>query len=117
MATELDTVFRFDTFTVKQWTPDYRDEAGQVIKQCLESYGLQFESQGADEDAINVEEYYLKNARGEFWLVIDNNGRLVGTGAYYELNESGTVEIRKMYLLPEARGKKLGRAILKVSFC
>ncbi len=113
---EIGLVFRHEAYTVRQWTPSYRDEAAQVIKQCLEPYGLQFEPQGADVDAINVEEHYLKNERGEFWIVIDDsNGRLVGTGGYYEVNEPGTVEIRKMYLLSQARGKKLGREILKVS--
>ncbi len=110
-----EIVFRHETFTVRQWTPSDRNEAAQVIKQCLEPYGLQFEPQGADVDAINVEEHYLNNKRGEFWIVVDeSNGRLVGTGGYYEVSEPEAVEIRKMYLLPEARGKKLGRAILKV---
>ncbi len=44
--------------------------AAQVIKQCLEPYGLQFEPQGADLDAIDVQEHYLKNERGEFWVVM-----------------------------------------------
>ncbi len=108
-------VFKNGNYSVRKWTASDRDEAAQVIKQCLEPYGLQFEPQGADLDAIDVEEHYLKNERGEFWVVIDvSNQRLVGTGAYYEVSEPGAVEIRKMYLLPEARGKKLGRYILEV---
>ena len=108
-------VFKNGNFSVRKWTPSDRDGAAQVVKQCLEPYGLQFEPQGADLDAIDVEEHYLKNERGEFWVVIDvRNQRLVGTGGYYEVSDPGTVEIRKMYLLPEARGKKLGRAILEV---
>jgi putative acetyltransferase len=71
----------------------------------LEQYGLPFEPNGADRDAIEVEDFYLREERGEFWVVVDRNGKLVGSGAYYEVGGSEkAVEIRKMYLLPEARG-------------
>ena len=112
-------VFKHGTYSVRHWTPGDREGASRVVKECLEAYGLRFEPQGADLDAINVEKFYLKDNRGEFWVVVDDtNNKLVGTGGYYEVNNDsnpGTVEIRKMYLLPEARGKKLGRALLEVT--
>lgn len=107
-------VFKHGDFTVRQWTPEDRNSAAQVIKQCLEPYGLQFEPQRADRDAIEVEEHYQRNDRGEFWVITNDSNKVVGTGGYFEVNEPGCVEIRKMYLLPEVRGKKLGRAILEV---
>ena len=112
-------VFKHGTYSVRHWTPEDREGASLVVKECLETYGLRFEPQGADLDAIDVEEFYLKDNRGEFWVVIDDtSNKLIGTGGYYEVNNGsipGTVEIRKMYLLPEARGKKLGRALLEVT--
>lgn len=71
-------------------------------------------------DAIAVEDHYLREGRGEFWVVADDSKRIVGSGGYYKLNHeleqegSRAAEIRKMYLLPEARGKKLGWALLEV---
>lgn len=121
---EKRVVFTHSGYTVRPWAPEDRNIVADIIKQCLESYGLQFEPQGADLDAIEVEDHYLKDGRGEFWVVVDDaSNRLVGTGGYHEVppgpeceggEEVRAVEIRKMYLAQEARGKKLGRKILEV---
>ena len=119
-------ILEYSGYTVRQWYPSDREPAAAVVKQCLEAYGLRFEPEGADQDAIDIEHHYQRGERGEFWVVADGSGQLVGTAAYYELpgcscddNNDGfggksIVEIRKMYLLPEARGKKLGRVLLEV---
>ena len=118
-------IFVHRGYTVRHWIPEDRDVVAAVIKQCLESYGLQFEPQGADLDAIEVEEHYFKGGKkGEFWVVVDNSiNTVVGTGGYYEVppgpecdgnGEVRAAEIRKMYLAPEARGKRLGRTMLEV---
>lgn len=102
---------------MRRWKTADRDAASKVVKVCLEAYGLSFEPEGADLDAIEVERHYQ---RGEFWVVVEEGtSKLIGTAAYYEVEDKGNggsrcVEIRKMYLLPEARGKKLGQALLKV---
>ena len=50
-------------------------------------------------------------------MVMDEHSVLVGTAGYYEVSSTEkAVEIRKLYLLPEARGEKLGRALLEVSY-
>lgn len=121
-------VFTYRNYTVRQWTPSDRQVVAEVIRECLESYGLRFEAEGADLDAIAVEEHYLSGGRGEFWVVVDNlSGKVVGSGGYYEVShepeptageggreELSGVEIRKMYLLPEARRKGLGQTLLEV---
>ncbi len=113
-------LFHHEGYGVRHWTAADRDAAAGVVKQCLEAYGLNFEPQGADLDAVEVEEHYLKDRRGEFWVVEEEGtGIVVGTAGYYEVEEKGDeksscVEIRKMYLLPRARGKKLGRLLLQV---
>ena len=123
-----DTVFTHSNYTVRHWTSSDREPVAALVQECLESYGLKFEAQGADLDAIAVEDHYLKNGRGEFWVVVDQqSNKIVGSGGYYEVNHESegegenrmvatAVEIRKMYLLPEARGKKLGRTMLEVRF-
>ncbi len=115
---DAEIIFHHNGYTVRQWKPIDREPATRVIKQCLESYGLNFEPDGADCDALEVEVHYIRNKRGEFWVVVDDlTGELIGTAGYYELevsHDEGAVEVRKMYLLPQARGKKLGRALLEV---
>ncbi len=89
-----------------------RISASEVIRSVLVDYGLPWEPTGADRDVINVEEFYLATG-GEFW-VIEKQNTIVGTGAYYPISRGKkAVEIRKMYLLPIARGKGLGRYLLQ----
>lgn len=50
---------------------------------------------------------------GEFW-VIERQNQLIGTGAYYPIKRGkNAVEIRKMYLLTQARGCGLGKYLLQ----
>ena len=67
-------------------------------------------------DVVDVENYYIKDDKGQFWVVNDETtNKLVGTAVYYKIIDTGqsyrdnirpnAVEIRKMYLLPEVRRK------------
>jgi putative acetyltransferase len=107
---------RYQNYIIRDWQPDDRIAAAEVIKNALAEYGLGWESDGADRDVIDVEQYYLARG-GEFW-VIEDNCTIVGTSAYYpcivassELENCGNkaVEIRKMYLHPKTRGRGLGK--------
>ncbi|MFK8183517.1 MAG: GNAT family N-acetyltransferase [Phormidesmis sp.] len=107
----------FKAFLIRDWQTDDRTAAATVIKTVLEEYGLGWESSsanccgGADQDAVEVEKYYLDTG-GEFW-VVEHDGQIVGTGGYHPIERGQhAVEIRKMYLLPSARGHGLGRYLL-----
>lgn len=103
----MDTSFK--SFLIRDWQPADRDEAAAVIGQVLTEYGLGWEPSGADIDVVQVETHYQD---GEFW-VVEQNGTVVGTAAYYPIERGEqAVEIRKMYLLPAARGQGLGRFLL-----
>lgn len=102
----------YRTFLIRDWQPDDRETAADVIRTVLIEYGLSWEPEGADQDVLNVEACYLEQ-NGEFW-VIEQQGDLVGTGAYYPIHRGhNAVEIRKMYLRPAARGQGLGRFLLQ----
>ncbi len=104
----------FKGFLIRDWGVGDRTPAANVIKTVLAEYGLGWEANCggcSDQDAVEVEKYYLQ-AGGEFW-VIEQAGRIVGTGGYHPISRGcNAVEIRKMYLLPEARGQGLGRFLL-----
>lgn len=98
-------------YVIRAWRPDDRLMAAEVIRRSLAEYGLRWEPDGADRDVLEVERSYLDRG-GEFW-VVEYQGKIVGTSAYYPCNRGEkAVEIRKMYLLPIARGKGLGRHLL-----
>lgn len=102
----------YHNFLIRSWMPDDREAAAAVIRDTLAEYGLTWEPAGADRDVLEVEASYI-NIGGEFW-VIEQQGKIVGTAAYYPVQRGKkAVEIRKMYLLPAARGKGLGRYLLQ----
>jgi len=105
---------RFKSFLIRDWVVSDREPAANVVKTVLEEYGLGWEvSCGgcSDQDAVEVERYYQQTG-GEFW-VVEADGKVVGTGGYHPIERgNNAVEIRKMYLLPEARGHGLGRFLL-----
>jgi len=99
-------------FLIRDWQNGDRAAAAEVIGSVLAEYGLGWEPAGADRDVLEVEECYLSTG-GEFW-VIEHQGELVGTGGYYPvLRGEKAVEIRKMYLLPVARRRGLGKFLLQ----
>jgi putative acetyltransferase len=103
---------QYQDFTIRNWEKRDRTSVSEVIHSVLSDYGLSWEPTGADLDVINVEECYLATG-GEFW-VIETQNTIVGTSAYYPIHRGkNAVEIRKMYLLPIARGQGLGRYLLQ----
>jgi putative acetyltransferase len=102
----------YKDFQIRPWEQCDREEAAEIIRESLAEYGLPWEPFGADRDVFQVEDYYT-SVGGEFW-VIEQQGKLVGTGAYYPVERGEkAVEIRKMYLLSAVRGKGLGRYLLQ----
>jgi putative acetyltransferase len=98
-------------YVIRPWQDRDRQAAAEVIRTCLAEYGLEWEADGADRDVLEVETFYLDRG-GEFW-VVESHGQIVGTSAYYPIDRGDkAVEIRKMYLLPIARGQGLGRYLL-----
>lgn len=103
---------QFCDFVIRTWQPQDRQVAAEVIRSVLAEYGIGWEPDGADRDVYDVETAYLQ-VGGAFW-VVEQQGQVVGTAAFYPVNRGiGTVEIRKMYLLPQVRGQGLGRWLLQ----
>lgn len=102
----------YNNFLIRSWTPADREAAAAVIRDTLAEYGLAWEPEVADRDVLEVEASYIA-VGGEFW-VVEQQGKIVGTSAYYPVARGEkAVEIRKMYLLSTVRGKGLGRYLLQ----
>lgn len=103
---------KYQNFVIRDWQARDRNIAAEVIKTVLAEYDLPWQPKLADQDVIEVELAYL-NIGGEFW-VVEENSIIVGTAAYQPINRGqNAVEIRKMYLLPHARNRGLGKYLLK----
>lgn len=82
----------------------------ELVFSVLREYGLTPEIDGTDSDLTNLEDFYI-NRGGVFEVFIAPDGQIVGSVGLYPIDEE-TIELRKMYLKPEARGSGLGRATL-----
>ncbi|MGF1516988.1 MAG: GNAT family N-acetyltransferase [Nodosilinea sp.] len=101
----------FGSYLIRSWQPGDRAAAAALIAQVLAEYCLTCEPTDSDRDALEVEACYWETG-GEFW-VVENAGVLVGTAGYRPTHRGDrAVELRKMYLLPQARGQGLGRHLL-----
>ncbi|MGK7874113.1 MAG: GNAT family N-acetyltransferase [Xenococcaceae cyanobacterium] len=97
---------------IRDWHQSDRTAAAALIREVLREYGLPWEPTEADRDVLEVETFYIQPG-GEFW-VVEQQGQVVGTAAYYPIQRGNkAVEIRKMYLLTSVRGKGLGKYLLQ----
>ena len=82
-----------------------------IVDAVLREYGMAIELDDIDRDLIDIQASYVSQG-GTFRVLVDNTGQLLGCGALHPL-DAETVELRKMYFLPVARGQGLGRAMLQ----
>jgi putative acetyltransferase len=84
--------------------------AAEVVQRVLHEHGLPFEPRGLDADIVAPGAHY-QGSGGAFFVAVDGTERVVGTAGLLRTGpRSG--EVRKMFLLPEARGQGAGRALL-----
>ncbi len=86
-------------------TNEHCDIVKKIAFSVMDEYGIRPETIPANYDLNNLE-WAFKN--GYFGLIQNGEKQFVGTFGLYRLNET-TGEIRKMYLLPEARGYGIGQ--------
>lgn len=85
-----------------------------LVNSVLIEYGLTPEPGGTDADLEDLETNYI-NRGGLFELLEGGDGELLGTVGLYPMDpkEAATVELRKMYFVPELRGHGWGKKTLQ----
>lgn len=78
-----------------------------LVRSVLAEFGLEFDLEGQDRDLVDIAASY----DGGCFRVIEEAGWIVGCGGLYRLDHE-TGELRKMYVLPERRGRGWGRLLL-----
>lgn len=94
----------------KQDDPIIRD----VIKSVLVEFGVNRPGTAYYDDSLNhMSDFYLH--QNSIYYVGIANGKLMGGGGVYPTDglPVDTCELVKMYLLPEARGKGLGKTLIE----
>ena len=103
-----------------QSSPEFRlreAEAGDgaavraVVAAVMNEYGLLSDLEVNDADLRDFVASY-RDRGGSFRVVTTSEGVIVGCGGLYPIDDR-EAEIRRMYLLPEARGAGIGRKLLE----
>ena len=82
-----------------------------VVIAVMNEYGLSSDLEGNDADLRSFVHSY-RGRGGAFRVVTSAEGVIVGCGGLYPI-DAREAEIRRMYLLPEARGVGVGRKLLE----
>jgi hypothetical protein len=91
-----------EDINIRLATNQDRERVVALVFNILTEYGLQPDIESSESDLKDIEATYLKSG-GVFEIVEDGRGRLLGTVGLLPVDKN-TCKLRKMYLLPEARG-------------
>src|SRR5262245_46000950 len=98
------------TFQIRPACNADRQAVQDIVYSTLRDYGMKPDPQGTDADLADVEAHYFARG-GSFDVIVDSIGSVVGCVGLDRI-DARTVELRKMYLRADARGKGLGRRLL-----
>ena len=115
----VDTPLEQDPLASAFWIRTFRPEDASAVRELvlgvLEEFGLAPDHAATDVDLSDVERHY-QTPGGEFWVVEDGRGRIVGTcGLWPDPEDPARCELRKMYLRPDWRGRGLGKQLLQAA--
>ncbi|HMW47676.1 MAG TPA: GNAT family N-acetyltransferase [Cellvibrionaceae bacterium] len=86
------------------------EQIKHVVFSVLKEYGLTPDSKSTDQDLDAIEaHYFLHNG---FFGVVEFEGNIVATVGLHRVDGT-TCELRKMYCLPQHRGRGLGRFLIE----
>jgi putative acetyltransferase len=100
-----------DEFTIRPATNGDGEGVRTLVYGILGEFGFTPDPAGTDADLADMEVAYQRPG-GTFEVLVDSSGRIVGTVGIFPLL-GGRCELRKMYLLPELRGRGLGGRLLR----
>ncbi|MGK7890783.1 MAG: GNAT family N-acetyltransferase [Leptolyngbyaceae cyanobacterium] len=107
----------YQGFLIRSWQLPDRQPVADLARTVLAEYDMVFAPDGTDQDAVQVEQAYWDTG-GEFF-VVEESGTIVGSGGYHPCDRASTpndrgAELRKMFLLPQVRGRGLGGYLLNM---
>ena len=101
----------FSGVKIRAATNEDGEKITALVFDALREHELLPDPESTDADLRDIEESYFKTG-GLFEVIEDEDGNLVGTIGLYPLN-SETCALRKMYFVPQIRGRGLGRRVLE----
>ncbi len=86
-----------------------------LIRQVMPEFGAVGTGYAIEDAEVDAMSVAYAQPRSAYWVLESESG-IVGGGGYAQLvgAESDTAELRKMYFVPEARGRGLGQGLLEL---
>lgn len=95
---------------IMAFTADMQQSVESFFEKCFSAVGIPYSPQDRHADIADVDRNYMQN--GCFWCLFDND-TLIGTVAIRMIDAANkTVELKRMFVLPECQGKGHGRLLL-----
>lgn len=101
-------------FTIRPIRNDDDAAMAAIIREVMTSFGASGPGFAIhDPEVGHMSRAYA--AAGHAYFVVEDEGRVLGGAGIAPLasTDDGTCELRKMYFLPEARGRGAGRALIE----
>ncbi len=96
---------------IEAYGPQHADGVVQVVRRVYDEYGFTWDAAGYHRDLYDVDGFYGEG-RGAFWVLLASEQVVGCVGVRLEGDQS---ELHRMYLLPEYRGRGLGRLLLETA--
>jgi len=101
----------FRGYSIRRAGADDAAAIRKVVDDVLAEYGLRSDPSGTDSDLADIDASYLARG-GLFEVATGSDGSIAGCCGIFML-DNATCELRKMYLLKEARGHGIGGRLLQ----
>ncbi|MBC8109395.1 MAG: GNAT family N-acetyltransferase [Anaerolineae bacterium] len=96
--------------TIRPATNDDAPALRELIFTILREFNLPPDPDNTDADLNDIESSYFERG-GRFDVLVDGSGEIIGSVGLHRVDE-GMIELRKMYLRSNERGKGLGTRLL-----
>ena len=105
-----------ETISIRQLRSDDNPEIARIIRAVLEEFGAARPGT-VYTDPTTDDLYALFQQPGSVYFVAEENGKLLGGCGVFPTNglPENYAELVKLYLLPEARGKGIGKRLMETS--
>lgn len=104
-------------FTIRPIQKTDNEAVSAVIRTVMTSFGAVGEGFSIEDPEVDQMYEFYQGAGSTMFVVAGKEGKIFGCGGFAPLKGGNpdTCELRKMYFLPESRGKGLGRRMLSMS--
>jgi putative acetyltransferase len=94
---------------LRDYRPGDEEDVFRIVKHVLAEYGLATNPEKTDADLKDIRQSYILS--GGAFRILESDGRTIGSYGLYAITKE-SCELRKMYLLPEFRGRGLGKMMM-----